>query len=71
VLVDATLNGHYGRLKTLAGKPPGLIGLWPEMSVTFIENHDTESVRDNGSRRFPDNKIMQGYVYIRACNHAG
>ena len=64
VLVDATLNGNYGRLKTLAGKPSGLIGLWPEMSVTFVENHDTEPVRDGGSKRFPDNKIMQGYVYI-------
>src|SRR5256714_1006946 len=64
LLVDATLNGHYSRLKTLAGKPPGLIGLWPEMSVTFIENHDTEPVRDGGNKRFPDNKIMQGYVYI-------
>ena len=63
-LVDATLSGNYGRLKTLAGKPPGLIGLWPEMSVTFIENHDTEPVRDGGSKRFPDDKIMQGYVYI-------
>ena len=64
LLVDATLNGNYSRLKTLAGKPPGAIGLWPEMSVTFIENHDTEPVRDEGSKRFPDNKIMQGYVYI-------
>jgi hypothetical protein len=34
------------------------------MSVTFIESHDTEAVRDGGSKRFPDNKIMQGYVYI-------
>jgi alpha-amylase len=64
LLVDATLNGHYSRLKTLAGKPSGLIGLWPEMSVTFIENHDTEPVRDGGSKRFPDSKVMQGYVYI-------
>lgn len=63
-LVDATLDGRYGRLKTVAGKPAGLIGLWPEMSVTFIENHDTEPVRDGGARRFPDDKIMQGYVYI-------
>jgi alpha-amylase len=63
-LVDATLSQAYGRLKTIAGKPPGLIGLWPEMSVTFIENHDTEPVRDSGSKRFPDDKIMQGYVYI-------
>jgi alpha-amylase len=63
-LVDATLGQDYGRLKTIAGKPPGLIGLRPEMSVTFIENHDTEAVRDGGSKRFPDDKIMQGYVYI-------
>ena len=63
-LVAATLNQDYSRLKTIAGKPPGLIGLWPEMSVTFIENHDTEPVRDGGSKRFPDGKIMQGYVYI-------
>jgi alpha-amylase len=63
-LVGATLHQDYGRLKTLAGKPPGLIGLWAEMSVTFIENHDTEPVRDGGNKRFPDDKIMQGYVYI-------
>jgi alpha-amylase len=63
-LVAATLNQDYSRLKTLAGKPPGVIGLWAEMSVTFIENHDTEPVRDGGSKRFPDDKIMQGYVYI-------
>lgn len=63
-LVGATMSQDYSRLKTLAGKPPGLIGLWSEMSVTFIENHDTELVRDGGSKRFPDGKIMQGYVYI-------
>lgn len=63
-LVSATLNQDYSKLKTLAGKPPGAIGLWAEMSVTFIENHDTEPVRDGGSKRFPDDKIMQGYVYI-------
>ncbi|HLG13038.1 MAG TPA: alpha-amylase C-terminal beta-sheet domain-containing protein [Blastocatellia bacterium] len=63
-LSAATLNQDYGRLKTPAGKPPGLIGLWPEMSVTFIENHDTEPVRDGGAKRFPDARIMQGYVYI-------
>jgi len=64
LLVDALFNQNYGRLKTIAGKPAGLIGLWPEMSVTFIENHDTEPVRNGGADRFPDDKIMQGYVYI-------
>jgi alpha-amylase len=63
-LVSATLKQDYGRLKTPTGKPPGLISLWSEMSVTFIENHDTEPVRDSGNKRFPDDKIMQGYVYI-------
>ncbi|MFN7927684.1 MAG: alpha-amylase C-terminal beta-sheet domain-containing protein [Blastocatellia bacterium] len=63
-LVAALSAQNYSRLKTVAGKPPGLIGLWAEMSVTFIENHDTEPVRDNGSKRFPDDKIMQGYVYL-------
>jgi alpha-amylase len=63
-LARATLTGDYSQLKTTVGKPPGLIGLWSEMSVTFIENHDTEPVRDGGSKRFPDGKAMQGYVYI-------
>ena len=63
-LVGAVSSRDYGRLKTQAGKPPGLIGLWSEMSVTFIENHDTEPVRDGGTKRFPDDKLMQGYVYI-------
>lgn len=63
-LVEATRSRDFSRLKTLAGKPPGLIGLWPEMSVTFIENHDTEPVRDEGVKQFPGDRIMQGYVYI-------
>jgi hypothetical protein len=24
-----------------AGKPPGLVGWWPQRSVTFLDNHDT------------------------------
>jgi alpha-amylase len=64
LLVNATLKQDYSQLKNLAGKAPGMIGVWSEMSVTFIENHDTEPVRDGGQKRFPDDKIMQGYVYI-------
>jgi alpha-amylase len=63
-LVAATQSGDYGRLKTGAGKPPGVIGLWPEMAVTFVENHDTEPVRDAGAKRFPDHAVMQGYAYV-------
>jgi alpha-amylase len=50
-------------LKTVDGKPTGAIGLWPDMAVTFIENHDTEPARGNGEA-FPDDKVLQGYAYI-------
>lgn len=63
-LVGATLKGDYGWLKTVEGKPRGAIRYWPRMCVTFIENHDTEPVRDAGNKRFPDDKIMQGYAYL-------
>lgn len=64
ILARATLKQDYSFLKTPSDKAPGLIGLWPEMSVTFIENHDTESIRDSGNKRFPDGKTMEGYAYI-------
>jgi alpha-amylase len=63
-LVAATLKQDYGWLKTLDGKPRGAIRYWPTMCVTFIENHDTEAARDGGNKRFPDDKVMQGYAYI-------
>ena len=44
----------------------GLIGLWSDKAVTFIENHDTEDVR--GSEYAPyfpgKSQMIQGYVYI-------
>lgn len=49
----------YWRLKDSEGGLPGLVGWWPTQAVTFIENHDTES----GQWAFPEDKIMQGYVY--------
>ena len=63
-LVNATLKQDYGWLKTPEGKPRGAIRYWPTMCVTFVENHDTEPVRDGGNKRFPDDKVMQGYAYI-------
>lgn len=49
------------------GKPSGLIGWWPEKSVTFVENHDT-SPRDpnfiaNASQEYKIQRMM-AYAYI-------
>lgn len=63
ILKDALSNNEFWRLKTVDGKPTGVIGWWSAMSVTFVENHDTEPVRGNGLA-FPDNKVLQANVYI-------
>jgi hypothetical protein len=34
---------QYDRLRDGRGKAPGLLGWWPEMAVTFVDNHDTGS----------------------------
>ncbi|MBI3039944.1 alpha-amylase [bacterium] len=61
-ILQAAVNGEYWRLKDPQGKAPGLIGWWPERSVTFIENHDTGS--QQGFWPFPKEKVLQGYAYI-------
>ncbi len=63
ILKDALSNNEFWRLKTTDGKPTGTIGWWPQMSVTFVENHDTEPVRNNGLA-FPGDKVLQANVYI-------
>ncbi len=45
----------------------GLIGLWSDKAVTFIENHDTEEVRneENHVPYFPGgDQMIQGYAYL-------
>ena len=52
--------------------PGGVVGFWPAMSVTFVDNHDTEwGSRDeehrNGNddtRHFPDKTVAMAYAYI-------
>jgi alpha-amylase len=63
ILKDALSNNQFWRLKTVDGKPTGAIGWWSAMSVTFVENHDTEPVRNNGLA-FPGDKVLQANVYI-------
>ena len=41
VLQEAVAKKEYWRLADKNNKPPGLIGWWPERSVTFLDNHDT------------------------------
>lgn len=68
ILNDALANGNYWRLKASDGKPQGVIGWWPSMSVTFVENHDTGSAESCGSGQslwpMPCGSVMEGYAYI-------
>jgi len=63
------VNGNYGALARNGGKLPGVMGIWPQKAITFLENHDTEPVRGNPNNIFPNNpntnsQILQGYAYI-------
>lgn len=62
-LWDSLRRDDFTALRTSKDGPPGLIGRWPNMAVTFIENHDTEPVRGNG-KAFPTDKILAGYAYL-------
>ena len=65
-LMLATSRSEYWRLKDPNGKAIGAIGWWPQMSVTFIDNHDTGPSPDGGQDHwsFPTDKVEQGYAYI-------
>jgi alpha-amylase len=46
------------------GKPPGAIGWWPAMSVTFLENHDTDKDSSHPDEFGDGDQILQGYAYL-------
>lgn len=64
-LYDAIERRRYNYLKYF-DKAPGVLGLWPDKAVTFVENHDTEEVRGGQyATAFPgSSKTLQGYAYI-------
>jgi len=65
ILYRATVHGEYWRLRDGAGKAGGLIGVWPQRAITFLENHDTEEARGGAySAAFPQDKTVQGYAYL-------
>ncbi|CAM6092911.1 unnamed protein product [Calypogeia fissa] len=61
-ILQRAVENEFWRLKDAQGKPPGLIGWWPEKAVTFLDNHDTGSTQRHWA--FPDRKILQGYAYM-------
>jgi len=62
LLRRAIQRRDFGVLKTLDGKPTGVIGWWPAMSVTFLDNHDTQYGHFN--QHFSGAEVLQGYAYI-------
>ncbi|KAF5195475.1 Alpha-amylase [Thalictrum thalictroides] len=61
-ILQVAVQGELGRLKDSNGKAPGMIGIAPGNSVTFVDNHDTGSTQKTWP--FPSDKVIQGYVYI-------
>lgn len=61
-ILQEAVNFQYWRLKDSRGRPPGMIGFWPEKAVTFVDNHDTGSTQREWP--FPSDKVMQAYAYI-------
>jgi alpha-amylase len=74
LLYDAIRTDDYGRLSSVNDSktvPGGLIGFWPAMAVTFVDNHDTEWRRDqehqnqnNPTHHFPDKTVAMAYAYV-------
>jgi alpha-amylase len=64
-LYQAVVWRNYHWLK-YNDKAPGIIGIWSDKAVTFLENHDTEDVRNGKySSWFPGgDQMLQGYAYL-------
>jgi alpha-amylase len=69
ILQQACATRQWWRLRDAAGRPPGVMGLWPSRAVTFLDNHDTGSHPNQGHWPFPSNRVAQGYAYI--LSHPG
>ena len=64
LLKAAIDNRQFSSLKTIDGKPTGAIGWWPAMSVTFIENHDTDKDSTHPDEFGNGDQVLQGYAYL-------
>lgn len=62
VLQEAMARGELWRLSDAAGRPPGVMGLWPSRAVTMLENHDTGSTLNHWP--FPHQHLPAGHAYL-------
>ncbi|GLC54473.1 Alpha-amylase A type-1/2 [Pleodorina starrii] len=62
ILNQSIANEEYWRLADSNGKPPGLIGVRPDKAVTFVANHNTDSVKRTAP--LPPWGYEAGYAYI-------
>lgn len=63
VLQEALNNGEYWRLCDCEGRPSGVIGYWPQRSVTFVDNHDTLG-QHLWACSYEYDVVLQAYAYI-------
>ena len=54
----------FSHLKTIDGKPTGAIGWWPDMCVTFLDDHDTAADHPFADPFGNGDQVLQGYAYI-------
>lgn len=62
IVQEAIKNTEYDRLRGSNNRGPGMMGAWPEMAVTFVDNHDTGSSQQHWP--WPNDYVMLGYAYI-------
>lgn len=64
-LYEAIAGKQFNSLKYF-DRAAGLIGLWSDKAVTFLENHDTEEARGGAyAPYFPGyDQVIQGYAYL-------
>jgi len=64
LLKHAIGERQFWLLKTIDGKPTGVIGWWPTMSVTFVEDHDTFKDHPEPDEFGSGDQVLQAYAYI-------
>jgi alpha-amylase len=66
MLLKAAIGSTDYSLLAENGAPAGALGWWPGMSVTFIENHDTDkdAAPEGGDEFGNGDQVLTGYAYL-------
>ena len=64
LLKTAVNRRLFSQLKTIDGKPTGSDRVVAEMSVTFVDDHDTGVGWDDESAVWDGDRVLQAYAYI-------